>query len=500
MERLIQWTFQGPEVVPGGTFTTVLLVEREDLQFHRQINSPNRDIVGHSQHCGRKVEDRGDAAVHHLFGHLLGSAPGRGNHTDDRVELRNDAGQIDRWTDRYAADFLAALRRVSVEQCGDSEAAGAEPTVCSQRASKVADTDNDDRPVLREAELAADLVEQVLDVVADSPRSVRTQIAEILANLGRVHRCQFGEGHRRHVGPLGPKEFNECPVIQRKTSHRRVRDAFVWAAHGSHVRSIVHAFTRSQFRYRLAMLTTALAATAALVSLVFAFMTHERWLVKRRPYERTWTWALGSFCVGAFALAWGSAAGWNGASFRLFYLFGAIVNVPLLAVGQVELLSSRRWVRHLRPWVLGAACFSAGVLAATPLRAEIPTERLPQGKEVFGAAPRILAGVASAGGALVVFVGAAYSLIAMAVRGRTGTRVPRHRVGGTALIALGTVLLSASGSLNKRFGEMTAFAITLTAGVVVLFVGFLVSTLAVQPRSPAANRGRNHAERDLVHE
>jgi hypothetical protein len=225
------------------------------------------------------------------------------------------------------------------------------------------------------------------------------------------------------------------------------------------------------------MLTTALAATAAMVSLVFAFMTHERWLVKRRPYERTWTLALGSFCVGALALAWGSAAGWSSASFRLFYLFGAIVNVPLLAVGQLELVSTRAWVRHVRPAVVAAAVFSGGVLAAAPLKAAIPTDRLPQGKEVFGVAPRLIAGVASAGGALVVFGGALYSLVSMLRRRRAGGGVPGRRVGGTALIALGTIILSASGSLNKRFGAMTAFAITLTAGVIVLFLGFLISTL-----------------------
>jgi hypothetical protein len=61
---------------------------------------------------------------------------------------------------------------------------------------------------------------------------------------------------------------------------------------------------------------------------------------------------------------------------------------------------------------------------------------------------------------------------------RRGQVAPTQRVVGTGLIALGTVVLSASGSLNKRFGEMTAFAITLTIGVIILFAGFLVSTLS----------------------
>jgi hypothetical protein len=227
------------------------------------------------------------------------------------------------------------------------------------------------------------------------------------------------------------------------------------------------------------MFTTALAATAAMVSLAFAACTFERWLLKRRPYELTWTIALLTFCLGALALAWGSAGTWNGANFRLFYLFGAIVNVPFLAVGQVELLNDRRWVRMLRPAVSLASGFAAGVLAVAPLTAAIPADRLPRGSEVFGPIPRILAGVGSAGGALVVFVGAAYSTISLLrTRRKPGARgaMPLSRVVGTALITLGTVVLSASGTLNKRFGEMTAFAITLTLGVIILFAGFLTTT------------------------
>jgi hypothetical protein len=233
------------------------------------------------------------------------------------------------------------------------------------------------------------------------------------------------------------------------------------------------------------MFTTALASTAMLVSLAFAGCTFERWLAKRRPYELTWTLAMLTFSVGAWSLAWGSSAGWNSANFRMFYVFGAIVNVPLLAVGQVELLSERRWVRFLRPAVLLAGMFAIGVLAVSPLRAAIPAERLPQGKDVFGVLPRVLAAVASAGGAVVVFAGAAYSTVSL-IRARSQ---PPNRVLGTGLITLGTVVLSVSGTLQKRFGEMTAFAITLTLGVIILFAGFLVATV---PRNRSRTRREDH--------
>src|SRR5437588_672718 len=83
-------------------------------------------------------------------------------------------------------------------------------------------------------------------------------------------------------------------------------------------------------------------------------------------------------------------------------------------------------------------------------------DRLPQGSQVFGALPRVLAAVASGGGALVVFGGAAWS----ARRHRRGPRLWAN-----VLIAAGTLILSASGLLNSVLDEMEAFAVTLAIGV-----------------------------------
>jgi hypothetical protein len=48
--------------------------------------------------------------------------------------------------------------------------------------------------------------------------------------------------------------------------------------------------------------------------------------------------------------------------------------------------------------------------------------------------------------------------------------------------------LSASGTLNARLGAETAFAVTLLAGVVLLFLGFLVTTSATVFRTSASAR------------
>jgi hypothetical protein len=53
---------------------------------------------------------------------------------------------------------------------------------------------------------------------------------------------------------------------------------------------------------------------------------------------------------------------------------------------------------------------------------------------------------------------------------------PRRLLWSNSLIALGTLVLGASGTLNSLFGAMTAFAVSLLAGIVVLFCGFLLAT------------------------
>jgi hypothetical protein len=96
-----------------------------------------------------------------------------------------------------------------------------------------------------------------------------------------------------------------------------------------------------------------------------------------------------------------------------------------------------------------------------------PHVLVPRASDVFGPLPRVLAAVASGGGAVVVFGGAAWS----AIRYRRG-----RMVAANVLLALGTAVLSASGLLNGVADEMTAFMVTLAVGITVLFAGFLVAS------------------------
>ena len=237
-------------------------------------------------------------------------------------------------------------------------------------------------------------------------------------------------------------------------------------------------------------MNTALAAAATLVALAFAASTLDRWLRRRRPHEAAWTVSLALFALGSAALWWAEADGWGLGVFRVFYLAGAVLNVPWLALGTVYLLAGPQVGNRVRGWLVLMSGFAAGVVLFGPTKVAVGGDELPTGKDVFGVAPRVLAAVGSGVAALVIIVGAVWSAWRV-WRGRMpslgAARVVANSgrlAAGNVLIAVGTLVLSGSGTLAGRLGKDRAFAVTLLVGIVVLFAGFLVAS------TPPATRAR----------
>ncbi len=183
----------------------------------------------------------------------------------------------------------------------------------------------------------------------------------------------------------------------------------------------------------------------------------------------------------------------------MFYLAGAVLNVPWLALGTVYLLAGRTAGDRARWWLVLLSGLSVGIVLFAPTRTGVSGKELPTGKDVFGVAPRVLAASASGVAALVIIVGALWSVYRLARRRapalpgvRHVSSSPTHLVVGNLLIAAGTLVLSASGTLAGRLGKDTAFAVTLLIGIAVLFAGFLVaSTTRRRPVEPYVSERRS---------
>lgn len=244
-------------------------------------------------------------------------------------------------------------------------------------------------------------------------------------------------------------------------------------------------------------LNAALAGGATLVAAAFALSTFDRWHRRGQPHELAWTVAMTLFTIGSGALWWAEATGWSMFAFRVFFLAGAVLNVAWLALGTIYLLANKNIADQLRRALVVLSAFSAGVIAVAPTKRDIIAGEFPAARELFGVLPRVMAAVGSGVPALVIIFGALWSTWRV-IRSKTPNLksaiqrkviAPRRLAFGNVFVALGTLVLSASGTLAGRLGKDRAFAITLLVGLCILFVGFLVASNATrsQKELPADN-------------
>ncbi len=214
----------------------------------------------------------------------------------------------------------------------------------------------------------------------------------------------------------------------------------------------------------MAFLALLASLVATVVGARFCVALFRRWDGggRRRPALLHWTISTGMFALASLMLFLGELIGWSSPSFRIFYLFGAVLNVPWLALGSVLVNSESRTVNRATGittlvtgllFVPGAASGSglawAGallglgwgliLLVPTPaqtrrwsvalvlafgvlstlfvlgagLQADLPAGGIPEGKELFAPLVRGFAVGGNAVGALIVVVGAVTSALAM---------------------------------------------------------------------------------------
>lgn len=210
---------------------------------------------------------------------------------------------------------------------------------------------------------------------------------------------------------------------------------------------------------------------AALIALAFAVELARRFLERRRSYEAFWAVALLMYAGASGVVALGTFDGWTSAEFRTYWALGAVLNVPFLAQGELDLLIRHRIIR----WPLYAllafvtAYTIARVRTAPISDAGALLHDLPSGKEVFGdgSAAHRLPQLVSIPAYVVLVGGAAWS--AWRMRGRSDLR---DRFTGTLMIAVGATVIAGFGSAFAALGLSFAFSISLIVGIGVMLLGF----------------------------
>lgn len=221
-----------------------------------------------------------------------------------------------------------------------------------------------------------------------------------------------------------------------------------------------------------------LPAVATAASAAFAVAVLRQYAARRRTHQLAWGVGLAMFALASLALMTGVAAGWTPFGFKVYYLFGAMLNVPWLALGTVSLLAGPL---ARRAYLAGLALFTAAstvLLALAEVGAADVAGRLPEGRELLPVPVRVLAVLGNTVGTIVVVGGAVASGLALRHR-----RELRPRFEGNLLIALG-VLLAASGGVLAFLDRSDKLAVGLALGASVMYVGFRRASAPVHPAAP----------------
>lgn len=223
---------------------------------------------------------------------------------------------------------------------------------------------------------------------------------------------------------------------------------------------------------------------AAAVAFVFAGLLARQYVERRRSYQLLWAIALLMYGAASLAVMVGALHGWSRFAFQMYWLFGAVLNVPFLAAGELQLLLRNRTVELALDVVLVfLIAYSISVVRGAVYDAHALTQQLPSGKHVFGdgTSAHRLPQLISIPSYLVLVGGALWS--AWKMRGRPELK---DRFVGTLLIAIGATVIAGFGSTFAALGKLPLFSVSLLVGIAVMFWGFLRASKPTSVPAPAS--------------
>src|SRR6266550_5774864 len=179
-----------------------------------------------------------------------------------------------------------------------------------------------------------------------------------------------------------------------------------------------------------------------------------------------------------------AAGGWSPMLYRIYYFFGGITVVGVLALGTIYLLAPRFGQAALGLLVLLAAIGLVGILGANLQTGLLETHQVPSADAIrlehgaFNVIAILMAAVLNSVGSVILIGGALWSAYGAWRRGGAQSRLVAN-----ILIAAGAFIVAGASTLFRVFHVYELFYIGQAIGVLVMFGGFLAAQRA--PRRAA---------------
>lgn len=210
---------------------------------------------------------------------------------------------------------------------------------------------------------------------------------------------------------------------------------------------------------------------SGIISAIFTILLATQYIRRRKTHQLIWAIALALFTL-AYALEFSSELyGWTETAYRIYYASVSPL-VALMGVGTLFLLVRKSLGRYFLAYTILMSAVLMILAYTASIDRIILAEYSPPSAISGTAMPssvRLISPLLTIPGSLILIIGALYSFW-----------LDRSR-SYVLLIALGGIVYSLSGSM-ARLGNLTYVSIFQTAGIVLLFIGFLLSTEYIRKR------------------
>lgn len=215
-------------------------------------------------------------------------------------------------------------------------------------------------------------------------------------------------------------------------------------------------------------LDSVLSFVAGAAATWFAFDLWGDYRRRPRPHIAAYGAGITMFALATWALFYGLTAGWTGLSYRVFYLFGAVLNIPFLALGSMFLVVGKRSGNVMLIFLGAIAAISTTLVATVPFQQTLPPDGIPHDMYATGFGPRLFAIIGGSTGSTILIALALVSVIRFWKRNRA--------VVWGSLLIVGGVLAAAWGGTGLALGESSGFALSLFLAVTLIWAGYRVAS------------------------